>query len=135
MHFGFGLDSSDIDLWNIYLLDTHLDLLDIASKHFVCFQDMSSRCLQDMSSRCLKDIYSRRLEDVFIVTIFRLPTRLQDVLEDVKFLHWRRVEDVFKTCLVDVFKTSWRPTNVCWEPMFFLLAYKMKPLWISVFLR
>ena len=28
MHFGFALDSSDIDLWNIDLLDTHLDLLD-----------------------------------------------------------------------------------------------------------
>ena len=86
MHFGFGLDSSDIDLWNIYLLNAHLDLqdTDIASKYFVCFQDMSSKCLQDMSSRCLQDIYSRRLEDVF------------------------------KTCLV----------NVCWEPMFFMLALK-----------
>ena len=27
MHFGFALDSSDIDLWNIDMLDTHLDLL------------------------------------------------------------------------------------------------------------
>ena len=36
MHFGFALDSSDIDLLNIDLLDTHLDLLDtdIPSKHF-----------------------------------------------------------------------------------------------------
>ena len=25
-HFGFALDLSDIDLWNIDLLDTHLDL-------------------------------------------------------------------------------------------------------------
>ena len=25
MHFGFALHSSDIDLWNIDLLDTHLD--------------------------------------------------------------------------------------------------------------
>ena len=32
--------------------------------------------------------------------------RLEDVLEDVKLLRWRRVEDVFKT--------SWRQTNVCW---------------------
>ena len=29
MHFGFALELSDIiDLWNIDLLDTHLDLLD-----------------------------------------------------------------------------------------------------------
>ena len=37
MHLGFALDLSDIDL-----LDTHLDLLDtdIPSKHFVCLQDV-----------------------------------------------------------------------------------------------
>ena len=42
MYFGFTLDSSDIDLWNIDLLDAHLDLLesDISSKHFVCLQDI-----------------------------------------------------------------------------------------------
>ena len=28
MHFGFALDSSDIDLWSIDLLDTHFDSLD-----------------------------------------------------------------------------------------------------------
>ena len=27
MHFGFALDSSNIDLWDIDLLDTDLDLL------------------------------------------------------------------------------------------------------------
>ena len=59
---------------------------------------------------------SRRLQNVFSVTIFRLPRRLQgvfgrslqDVLEDVKLLRWRRVEDFFKTYLEDVLKTSWR---------------------------
>ena len=42
MHFGFALDSSDIDLLNIDLLDVHLDLLDtdIPSKYFVCLQDV-----------------------------------------------------------------------------------------------
>ena len=40
MYLGFALDLSDIDLWNIDLLDTHVDLLntDIPSKHFVCLQ-------------------------------------------------------------------------------------------------
>ena len=28
MHSGLSLELSDIDLWNIDLLDTHLDLLD-----------------------------------------------------------------------------------------------------------
>ena len=36
---------------------------------------------------------------------------LQDVMEDEKLLHWRRLQDVFKTCLEDVFKTSWRQTK------------------------
>ena len=42
MRFGFAIDSSDIDLWNIDLLDTDLDLLDtdIPSKNFVWLQDV-----------------------------------------------------------------------------------------------
>ena len=28
MHFGFALELPDINLWNIVLLDTYLDLLD-----------------------------------------------------------------------------------------------------------
>ena len=131
-HFGFALDFSDIDLRNIDLLDTHLDLLDtdITSKIFFA-SETSWRCLQGMSSRRLQDMCSRRFEDVFRVTTFRLPRRLEnvlpevlktssrrlpDVLEDVKLLRWRYVEDVFRTFLEEVFKTSWRPTNVCWAP-------------------
>ena len=34
-------------------------------------------------------------------------------MENEKLLSWRRVEEVFKTCLEDAFKASWRPTNVC----------------------
>ena len=48
-----------------------------------CPQDMSSRHLEDMSSRRLQDISSRRLQDVFSITIFRLPRRLEDVLQVV----------------------------------------------------
>ena len=82
MHFGFALELSDIDLWNIDLSDTHLDLLDtdILSKYLFA-SIMSSSCLQDMSSRHLQDMPSRRV----------LKTCLQDV---------------FKTCLQEVFKTS-----------------------------
>ena len=60
MHFGFTLDSSDIDL-----LDAHLDFLhtDIPSKHFVC----------------LEDILKKNSRHVFIIIIFRLPRRLQAV--------------------------------------------------------
>ena len=92
MHFGFTLDLPDIDLLNIDLLDTHLDLLDtdIPSKYFACLHNVfktSSRHVFKTSSR-----------HVFSVTIFRLPRRLQDVLGDV-----------FKTkncCAEDMLKTS-----------------------------
>ena len=116
MHFGFALELSDIDLWNIDLLDTHLDLLDtdIPSKYFACLHNVfktssrhvfktssrhvfktSSRYVFKTSSRHVFKTSSRRLQNVFA-------RRLQDVLEDVKLLRWRRVEEVFKTnkCLL-----------------------------------
>ena len=42
MHFVFTLEISDIDLRNIDLLDTHLDLLDtgIPSKYFDCLHNV-----------------------------------------------------------------------------------------------
>ena len=57
MHFGFTLESSDIDLWD---MDTHLDLLvtDIPSKHFLIFSKTSWQRLQDMSSRRFQDMKS-----------------------------------------------------------------------------
>ena len=150
-HFGFALDLPDIDLWNIDLLDTHLDLLDtdITSKNFVCLRDVlktssryvfktssrhvfktssrhvfktssrhvfktSSRYVFKTSSRHVFKTSSRRLQDVFSVTIFRLPRRL----ENEKLFRWRHTGDVFKTCLEDILKTSWRPTNICWKPFF-----------------
>ena len=83
MHFGFVLELSNIDLWNIDLLDTHLDLLDTDIPSILLFSIMSSRRLQDMSSRHLQDMSSRRLEGVISVTIFCLLRRLEDVLQDV----------------------------------------------------
>ena len=46
MHFGFALELSDIDLWNIDLLDTHLDLLDadIPSKYFAFLHNVFKTC-------------------------------------------------------------------------------------------
>ena len=65
MHFGFALELSNVDLLNIDLLDTHLDLLytDIPNKYFACLHDVfktslrqSLRHLQDMSSRLFQDM-------------------------------------------------------------------------------
>ena len=78
MHFGFALGLSDIDLWNIDLLDTRLDLLDtdILSNYFVCLHSVfktSSRHVFITSSR---HVFKTCLHDVFSVTIFCLPRRL-----------------------------------------------------------
>ena len=126
MHFELALDLSDIDLWNIDLLDTHLDLLVTDTRVSIFFvsitsskrlQDMSSRHLPDMSSRRLQDMSSGRLQDVFILTIFRL----QDVfrtsckmssrcLRRRKIVTlkacWRRLQDMSWRGLDNVFKTN-----------------------------
>ena len=119
MHFRFALELSDIDLWNIDLLDIHLDLLDtdIPSKNFVCLHSVfktssryvfktSSRHVFKTSSRHVFKTSSRRLQrnnfSSSETSFRRVPRYLQDVLEDVKLLRWRRVEDVVKTnkCLL-----------------------------------
>ena len=86
--------------------------------------DMSSRHLQDMSSRRVQDMPSRRLQDAFSVTNFHLPRRLQDVLQNVfktssRHLGRRKIVmlKMCWRCVEDVFKTSSRPTNVCWVPV------------------
>ena len=116
LHFEFTLDLSDIDLWNIDLLDTQLVLLDteIPDKHFVCLQDVlktSSRHFFKTSSRHVFKTFSRHVLKTSSRPVFKSPwrrlqrnnfsssRRLQDVLENKKWLRWRRIEDVFKTCL------------------------------------
>ena len=124
MHFGFDLELSDIDLWNTDLVDTHLDLLsrdkytDIPHKYFGCLHKIfkrssrhvfktSSRHIFKTSSRHIFKTSSARQFFVFQDVLQKVfARRLQDDLEDVKLLRGRRVEDVFKTCLEDAFKTN-----------------------------
>ena len=78
------------------------------------FQDVfktSSRYLQDMSSRCLQ-----RNNLSSYKTLCKISSRR--LCEDETLLRWRRVKDVFKTCLEEVFKMSWRPIIVCWVVSF-----------------
>ena len=108
MHFGFALELSNVDLLNIDLLDTHLDLLDtdIPSKYFACLHNVfktSSRHVFKTSSRHVFKTFSRNVfktssrhvfktssRHVFSVTVLSSSktssTRLQDVLEEVKLL-------------------------------------------------
>ena len=127
MHFGFALELSDTDLWNIDLLDAHLDLLDtdIPSKYLLCLHSVfkkSSRHFFKTSSKHVfktssRHVFKTCLQDVFSVTIFRLPRRLQATclarcLQDVFKMSsrrpgrlkvaslktcWKRLQDVFKT--------------------------------------
>ena len=102
MHFGFALDSSDIDLLNIDLLDIHSDLLDrdIPCKQFVCLQDVfktSSRHVIKMSSRHVFKKSWRRLQCSNFSSSKTSSRRLA-----------RCLQDVFKTSSQDVFKTFWR---------------------------
>ena len=92
-------------------------LQDMSSRHL---QDMSSRHVCKTSSRRLQRtnfsssktssrrlargfqyVFKMSLQDVFKASSRRLQNvfarRLQDVLEDLKLLHWKRVKDVFKT--------------------------------------
>ena len=110
MHFGFALELSDTDLWNIDLLDTHLDLLspdkytDIPSMYFVCLHNIF-KTSSDIPSKyfvCLYNIFKTSSKHAFKMSWRRLQgnnflssktssrrlckvssRRLQDVLEDV----------------------------------------------------
>ena len=95
MHFGFALELSNVDLLNIDLLDTHLDLLDtdIPSKYFACLHNVfktSSRHVFKTSSRHVFKTSSRRPQrnnfSSSETSSRRVPRYLQDVLEDVKLL-------------------------------------------------
>ena len=126
----FTLHSLDTDLWYMNFSDTDLDWLDtdIPSKHFFCLQSVLKK-----SSRHVFKTPSRHvlkcLQDVFSVAMFCLQWVLQDflkkVLQNISETFWETknyyaeellfVEDVFKTCLEDVFKKAWSPANACWE--------------------
>ena len=142
-HFRFALDLSDIDLRNIDLLDTHLDLLDtdITSKHFVCLQDVlktssrhvlktsskhvfktSSRHVFKTSSRHVVKTSWKRLQRNNFTSWRRLGRRkivtLKTCWRRLQDMPWRRLQDFLKTkkCLLGRF---WIPTtkirlhNIC----------------------
>ena len=96
---------------------------DIPSKYFVCLHKIFKR-----SSRHVFKTSSRRLQRNNFSSSKTSSRRLQDVLEDVKLLRWRRVEDVFKTCLQDVFKT-------CLQDVFSVTIFRLPRRLQNVFAR
>ena len=137
MNFGSAWELSDIDLWNIDLLDTHLDLLDTdnPSKYFVSFHSAfktSSRHVFNTSSRYVFKTSSRRLQRNNVSSSKTSSRRLARCLQYVFKTSSRRLQDVFARRLQDflediyvedTLKTSWRPTNVCWD--FFSLQFPL----------
>ena len=116
MHFGFALDLSDIDLWNIDLLDTHLDLLDtdIPSKYFACLHNVfktSSRHVFKTSSRHVFKTSSRHVFKTSSRHVFKTSSR--NVFKTSSRRLGRRKIVALKTCWRRLQDMYWRPTNVC----------------------
>ena len=125
--FAFALDSSDIDLWNIDLLDTHTfrfvrykyshffrlqDVLKMLWRHVLrtssrhVFQTPSRHVFKTSSRHAFKTssrhVFKACLQDVFNVTIFRLPKCLQDFFKTSSRRLARCFQDVFARRLQDV---------------------------------
>ena len=109
---------SDIDLWNIDLLDTRLDLLDadIPSKYFVSLHSVfkiSSRYVFKTSWRHVFKTFSRHVFTTSSRHVFKTSSRrLQRNSFSSSKMSSRRLagclQDVFEKPLQDIFKTSSR---------------------------
>ena len=99
MHFGFVLELSNIDLWNIDLLDT-----DIANKYFACLHNVlktSSRHVLKTSSRhVFKTSWSRLQRNNFLSSktssrrLWIMPCKMYNYYaEDVLKMSWRCLQD------------------------------------------
>ena len=118
MHFGFTLDSSDIYLWNIELLDAHIDLLDTdnSSKHLVCLQDVLQTSSRQVFKTSLRHVFKTPSRHVFKASWRRLQRNNFWSSKASCGMSLRRLQDVFlktswkiKNCYVeDVLKTSSR---------------------------
>ena len=139
MHFGFALELPGIDLWNIDLFDTHLDLLSpdkytgIPSKYIFWLHKIfktssrhvfktSSRHVFEMSSRhvfktCLQDMSSRRPQDVFSVTIFCFPRSLKDIFKTSSRRLARCPQDVLKMSSRRLWRHKIVTLKTCWRQL------------------
>ena len=127
MHFGFALKFSDLDLWNIDLLDIHLDLLDtdIASECFVCLHNVfktSSTHVFKTTSRHTFKTFSRHVFKMSSRHVFKTSwRRLQHNNFASSDTSWRTIQNIFKTSC----KMSWRclgrrkvvTLETCWRSL------------------
>ena len=108
---------SDTDLWNIDLLDTHLDLLDtdITSKNFVCLRDVlktSSRYVFKTSSRHVFKTSSRHVFKTSSRYVFKTSSRR---LQRNNFSSSKTSSRRLERRKIVTLKTCWRPANFYWD--------------------
>ena len=120
MHFGFALELSEIDLWNIDLLDTHLGLLDrdVPSKYFVCPHSVFKT-----SSRYIFKTSSIHVFKTSSVHVFKTSSRrLQRNNFSYSKTSWRRLGRskivTLKTCWRRLQNMSWRSRHFQDQQMF-----------------
>ena len=112
MHFRFALDLPDIYLWNIDLLDTHLDCwMQMSPVNILFFSITSSRRLQEISSRHRQHMSLRGLQYVsskLLQGVFKTSSRhLFKTSSGHDFKRSSgRIQDMSSKLLQDVFKTN-----------------------------
>ena len=96
IHFEFALELSDIDLWNIDLLNNHLDFLDtdVPSKYFVCLDSVLKTF-----SRCVFNTSSRQVFKTSSKHVFKASSRR---LQDNNFSSAKTSSRCFGRCIQDV---------------------------------
>ena len=94
----------------IYILFFVTIFYHISQQTFVGLQDVLKT-----SSRHVLKMSSTRLQCNNFTSSKTSSRRLQHVLEDEKLLRWRRLQDVFKTCLEDVLMTWRRLEDISWR--------------------
>ena len=117
MHFGFALELSDIDLWNINLLDTHLDLLDtdIPSKHFVCLHNVFKTSWRHVFKTSSINVFKTSSRHVFKTssryvfnTSLRRLQRNNFSLRYLEDMSWRRLSLFTDNLLKNVWKNDFK---------------------------
>ena len=108
-------------MWNIDLLDAHLDLLGYPSKYFVCLHNVFKTSARHVFKTSSRHVFKTCLQEVFSVKIFHLPRSLARCLHDALKLSSRslarrkivtpktcsrRLQDMSWRCLEGLFKTN-----------------------------
>ena len=110
MHFGFALEFSNVDLLNLDLLDTHLDLLDtdIPSKYFAFLHNVFKTSLRHVFEASSRHVFKTSSTHVFKTSSTHVLKTSLRRLQHNNFSSSRTSSGGLARCLQNVFKTSSR---------------------------